>query len=488
MASLRQLARIVSILAVAAVSFLAYHQLAGMDRIFFARSWPGLKGLGWYTVGHYERAAREYRAHWAARIAGGRTTGDRGTDLILTGDLDAAEHLAQAALGRNPRNVPATLLLAEVALERGMAAEARGLAARAVATAPDDPHALVVLSLASARTGDAGAAIDAVNRDLRTGTLGGRLVTFYQVLETTGTLGARPVAERPLCLLAHYHRYFRIFDLSHARVAARYARQAIAAGDRVADAHLSLGILSQKAGRLSEALASFQEALRHDPGYADAYRWAAVVYGEQGDLANEYRMMAGAVTSSRDCFYCDLFFDVAVNKVGDPGGAAKVLEPAAARAPQDARVRERLGYISTLLGDERRAVAYYQEAVALEPRNAFLYNGLGWALNRLGRPDEAIATLRRAVELAPALSEPHSQLAWIHYSNQRYREAIPETEIALRLGRPDAHLQGLLCILYHDEVDLDRARACVLRLRALDPGNSLARVLLPKIEHEARLR
>jgi tetratricopeptide (TPR) repeat protein len=486
-ASARHLLRIVLVLAVVTVSFLGQRLISGMDPIFFQPSPQGVKALTLYLVGRYEGSARAYRAHWGARVLSGRSSGDPGADLILTGDLPAAERLARQHLAQAPNATEPLLLLAEIALEREAPAEAARLAARVLAVQPDDGDALVMLSLAQARHGEAGPAIDALSRALRAGHVGGRLVTFYQLLATAGTLGARQSGDRSPCLLAYYHRYLRIFDLSQARTAARYARAAIATGDRVADAHVTLGLLAHKAGRLDEALAEFEAAIQADPRHPEAHRLAAIGYGERGDLVSQYRMISVALAESGDVYYSDFVFDVLVNKIGDPARAAALLEPLAERTPRNARLHERLGHVWALLDDGDRALKHYRQARALAPWDPYIENGRGWALHRLGRSDEAIASLRRATTLAPRWFAPHSQLVGVYHDLRRYEEAIAEGEAALRLGEPSLYIHTMLCNHYHYTVDLERAAACARTLLGRDPGNAAALILISKIEHEATI-
>ena len=487
MAYARHLLRVALVLGVVAASFLGQRQLSDMDRIFFQPSPQGVKAITLYLAGRYEDAARAYRAHWGARILSGRSTGDPGTDLILTGNLPGAERLAREDLANVPRATQPLLLLAEIALEREAPAEAVRLATRVLAVEPENGDAQLMQSLARARNGEAGPAIDTLGRALRAGRVGERLVTFYQFLATTGALGTRPSVDRPLCLLAHYHRYLRIFDRSQARPAARYARAAIAAGDRVADAHVTLGVLAHKAGRLDEALEEVEAAIQADPRHPEAHRLAAIGYGERGDLVNQYRMISTALAESGDVYYSDFLFDVLVNKIGDPARAAALLEPLAERTPRNVRLHERLGHVWALLDDGDRALQHYRQARALAPWDPYIENGYGWALHRLGRSDEAIASLRHATALAPRWYAPHSQLVGVYHDLRRYQEAIGEGEAALQLGEPSLYIHTMLCNHYHYVVDLERAAACARALIVRDPGNAAATILISKVEQETML-
>ena len=436
--------RVWVVIGVAVVAFVAQRDVSRMDPLFFRLSVPGAKGLALYAIGRYEASAASYREHWRNAIEAGATTGDAGTDLVLAGDLTSAERLAHQDIGRGPAALRATLLLAEVALERDLPTNAARLAREVLAVTPDNVDAELLLSVARARERGTHEAIAALGRALRTGRPGTRLVTFYQVLATAGALGAQPQRERPLCLLAHYHLYLRALDHAQARPAARAGRKAVAAGDHRADAYVALGILHEKAGRLDDALAAFEAARQADPRHAEAHRWAAVMYGQRGDLLNEYRAITMALEVSGDLFYADHFFEVAVNKIGDPVRAAALLEPLAARTPDDVRLRERLGRVWALLGESARALEHYQYAAALAPGNPELQNAIGAALIRLRRHDDAMVALRRAAELAPKWAEPHRRLASIHYARNRYPEAIAEAELAQRLGDQDVQLRVLL--------------------------------------------
>ena len=76
-------------------------------------------------------------------------------------------------------------------------------------------------------------------------------------METAGELGARPVP--PECLLAHLHRFLRIYDAGEGAAAVRHAKRAIATGDRADAAWVTVGVVYTKQGKTEQAVDAFHE-------------------------------------------------------------------------------------------------------------------------------------------------------------------------------------------------------------------------------------
>ena len=481
--SLTPRARVLLAIGVMLVWVFVRDWMVRMDDVFFQPSWSGVKGLALYAVGDYAGAARAYRQHFREVVL--PTASADGA--LLAGNPDLAEQIARKNLEETPDAVGPLLTLGEVALERSAFEQAIGFFKQALEREPDHVDALLLSSVAHARAGTYGEAIDALNRALRQNSVGSRLTILLKILETTGELARRPGRDRPSCLLAHYHRYLRVFDPSNGRIGIAYANQAITAGDRPADAYLTIGVVYDKEGRRDKALAAFQKAIEIDPRHADAYRWAAFVYSERGDLANEYRMIRAAFeVAPADPFYIDHLDHVLMEKLGDPHQLVAVMEKALEFNSENVRAHERLGYAYGFLGDQGRSIAHYERAIRLEPSNPRLHEGLGWALNRLERTEEAIAAYQRAGSLAPTRYWPHSALAATYHRARRYREAITEYETALRLGEPDVGEHASLCAVYHAVSEFQRAVDCFRVVLSRDPQNPLANRLLPESLNNAR--
>lgn len=452
-----------------------------MDDVFFRPSFSGAKGLSLYLVGDYRGAAKAYRAHLRQEYRAGRTTGDPALDAILRGDLAKAKELSQGMLERAPDDVAALLDAGEIALEENDLPAALEIFDRILQEHADHADASVLASVAYARSGDNDNAIASLNRTLRHNWIGSRPSAFLKVLETTGDKARLPDGKKPLCLLANYYRYLRIFDKRNGKSAITYAEKAIDAGDRPADAYLALGIVLEKEGRPEEALDAFRNAIEADPRYAEAYRWAATIYSTRGgDLLEEYRMWKGAYAAAPDdLFYADSYLRFLSERMGDLHQALKISLRALESSPGNLEMLRHAGDVGHRLGEYEQAIRYYRQILALVPSSTEAYQRIGLSLIEMQQYEEAITAFRSALSIDPNLPGAHAGLGAIYQVQQRYKEAIVEFETVFRFGVSDINVLANLCGLYLFEAHYQRAADCFKKVIAQDPNNSIAVNLLP---------
>jgi len=169
-----------------------------------------------------------------------------------------------------------------------------------------------------------------------------------------------------------------------------------------ARAHCNLGLTFFETGRLSEAVAEYEAALRIDSLYAEARNNLATALCRKGDIA-------GAVTLLRTVIQ------------GSPGSA---------------KAHYNLGTLLAQIGELPEAAEQLSVATRLDPRDAGVHNNLGNVYYQLGRIPEAAAEYGRALQIDSDLPETHNNLGSALLSLGRPREALPHFEQALRL-RPD---------------------------------------------------
>jgi tetratricopeptide (TPR) repeat protein len=365
---MRRLILIVLAIAVMVVWGVAYQRLILMDGVPLYLSRPGLQGLILYLRSDWGGAARAWRA--AAQGRSPQYIDDpAGAYAVRAGDLPLAERRARTTLTLVPSALAPQLTLAEIALDRGRPAEAVELLEAVLKRYPDHVDALLLTAIARARKDDDRAAIAAISRALRHNRVGSRPTLFVRVLELAGDLAAPDRARRPLCLLAHVHRYLRIFDEAHGQIAIDWARQAIAARDRPADAYLVVGIALDKRGRHLDALQAFQQAIALDSRHAEALRWAGVQGFNVNDPVLRYRMARAALEAAPDDpHYLAPVDEIVTRWYGDHRATADLMQRVVKVDPGNAGAHDRLAAAAAAMGEAERAAIHSRRAAELRGR------------------------------------------------------------------------------------------------------------------------
>ncbi len=435
-------------------------------------SWPALKGLTLYLVGADAPAARAYWEHFSVYGDFGMLGGPMEAAL-MRGQPEVARRLAEEALGKDKQSRPGLLTLGRLALDEGKGDEALAHLSRVLDRYEDQLDALLLSAVAHTRAGKNDLAVDALKRALRDWRGPPRASTFLTVLETSGDLGQRPAGQKPLCLLAHYHRFLRIFDDAQGEVAIEYAKQAIASGDRPDDAWLTIGIIYGFRGRSEDSRDALAKAVAANPRNPDALVRAALVYGDSGDAVTERRLMLKAVDlGGDDPYYTSGLQRYFVEKLGDYQQARAYFLERLAKHPDNPADLERLGQISNLLGDQPQAIAYFRRALALRPDRPETLERLARALYERGQLDEAKQTVDKAIALDPRRGTAYTTLGFIYLRQGKRPMAIQTFERANRLGDRDIGAYAELCWLYAVQGAPGRAVPClrwVLQQRPGDP-------------------
>jgi Tfp pilus assembly protein PilF len=349
---------------------LAYRRLTLMNGVPVTLSRPGLHGLVLYLRQDWAGAARKWREPRPGRVPE-YVDDTAGAYAVYAGDLALAERRARTTMLLVPSSVAPRITLAEIALDRGKPAEAIDHLQSVLALQPEHVDALLLTAVARSRRNEDRPAIAAFNRALRHNSAGSRPGLFLRVLELAGDLAPLGRPARSLCLLAHLHRYLRIFDEAHAELVMDWAHQAVAARDHPADAYLAMGIALNKRGHYADALAAFQQATSIDPRHAEALRWA----GNQGrhlhDPLLQYRMAKAALEAApADPYYLEVADYVVVKWFGDTKATAALMHRVVEADPKNADAHERLAKAAGQLGEVERSVTHARRAAELRSQRS----------------------------------------------------------------------------------------------------------------------
>ena len=162
--------------------------------------------------------------------------------------------------------------------------------------------------------------------------------------------------------------------------------------------HLRTGLRHDEAGRDSEALAEYLEALRVDPDFVQAHVNLISVYGRQKQYERAEHHYGQAMRLDPNREECHYNFGVLRSEQGRHSEAAEA----------------------------------YKQALRLNPGSAEAHNNLGYSLQHLGRDEEALEHFHAAIRSKPNYRLAHVHLARHHYAKANYDDAIRHLELALK--------------------------------------------------------
>jgi tetratricopeptide (TPR) repeat protein len=142
-------------------------------------------------------------------------------------------------------------------------------------------------------------------------------------------------------------------------------------------AHINLGPILERQGRLDEAIAHYSAALALKPDVTSAHFNLGVALSQQGRLPE----------------------------------ATNAFEAAIRLKPNDEDAHNSLGIVLARSGRFAAAIREYERAIAIKPDFADAENNLGVALMTIGRGDVALRHFERALAIRPAYPQAHINLA-----------------------------------------------------------------------------
>jgi tetratricopeptide (TPR) repeat protein len=242
-------------------------------------------------------------------------------------------------------------------------------------------------------------------------------------------------------------------------------------------------------GLLDEAIASYREALRLDPGNANAHNNLGNAFQNKGLLDN-------AIASCREAIRINPRYANAHNNLGIALQDKGLLDDAIASCreairinPMYANAHNNLGIALKAKGLLDDAIACYREVIRLNPGIAGVHNNLGVALNNKGLLDDAIASYREAIRINPMYADTHYNLGNAFQNKGLLDNAIASYREVIRLNPRHANAHNNLGIALKRKGLLDDAIVCYREAIRINPGyaeahHNLGNILAQKGRHK----
>lgn len=184
-----------------------------------------------------------------------------------------------------------------------------------------------------------------------------------------------------------------------------------------------------------EAISYLNQAIEHDPRYADAYAALAGVYSAD-----------------------------AVNLAAEPISYANQARAAALKAlefdPASAPAYSALGEVDSLvLLDWKQGEQELRKSIALMPQSASAHNHLGILLMAEGRFPEAFAELRKAYDLDPLVTAPGATLGLAYFLSRDYEAALRQFTHVRDMHPESVLIHSFIGLAWEGKNQFDRAMA-----------------------------
>ncbi|HET6515237.1 MAG TPA: TonB-dependent receptor [Thermodesulfovibrionales bacterium] len=205
-------------------------------------------------------------------------------------------------------------------------------------------------------------------------------------------------------------------------------------------------------GRIDEAKAEIDEALKTTPGNSDALALQSVIAVVQNE--KERALDLGRRSVEAD--------------------------------PKSACARIALSYAQQANFDLQGALKTLKEAVALEPENALAWARLSELWLSFGNLDEALKAAKQAAGLNPALARTQTVLGFAYLTQIEITTAVDAFHKAIELDEADPLPRLGLGLARIRKGDLSDGRGDIEIAAGLDPDNSLIRSYLGKAYYEEK--
>ena len=205
---------------------------------------------------------------------------------------------------------------------------------------------------------------------------------------------------------------------------------------------------------LNRGLDYFRQAIKLDPGFAEAYSGLADSYATLGlysvlpprqafptakDAASRALQMDDSLAAAHATLGFIYFY-----YEWNPAASSKEFLSAFAENSDYAMAHSWYGESLAATGQYPQAVAEAQRAMQDDPLSLIIGSNAGWTFALAHYYDRAVDTLKKTIDIDPNFPRTHFRLGQVYEMRGQYNLAIPEFENAVRLSGGDPYYAGSL--------------------------------------------
>lgn len=204
-------------------------------------------------------------------------------------------------------------------------------------------------------------------------------------------------------------------------------------------------------GRVDEAGADIERALRLDPKYSDAFALQSIIVVVQNEKEKALNFAKKAVEADPNSATARIALSYAQQANFDLEGALNSLKEAVQLSPENALAWARLAELRLSFAELDEALEAAQKAVALNPNLSRTQTVLGFAYLTQVKTTESKDAFEKAVELDQADPLPRLGLGLAKIRESALHEGRRDLEIAVSLDPDNSIIRSYLGKAYYEE-------------------------------------
>ncbi|NJK76335.1 MAG: tetratricopeptide repeat protein [Microcoleus sp. SU_5_6] len=208
-------------------------------------------------------------------------------------------------------------------------------------------------------------------------------------------------------------------------------------------AYVTLGNALQSEGKIEAAIRSYSQALEYQPNFAEVRANIGSMYFKMGRLEEAIVHYQQAIALSPNLAGAHWNLGKVYHKAGNTAAAIACFKRTSELNPQLVGADFHFNLANRLFSQGKRdeAIESYEKAIAIKPDWAEAYANIGSARSQQGNIDAAITYYQKALALKPELGVLHFNLGNSFLQQYKYEEAIGHYQGALKANPewPEVH-------------------------------------------------
>lgn len=266
----------------------------------------------------------------------------------------------------------------------------------------------------------------------------------------------RAIEQDPTSSDAYFAKGLLLLNLKRLPDAEQAIRAGLARAPESPVGQYHLGRVLLEAGKLEEAVASFERAIAINQAFEPAYLALASLYEARQERDKAVGILQKYLRNvnprNRDIRHHLVRLYVAAK---DYRGATKELDELLVQDPADLDAHLRLALIQGEQKDYAKAIDRLTVILKARPAELKVRDYLGYLYEEAKEPQKAIEAYTLNVQLEPSYFEGHLHLGVLFYRLKRFPEAVTHLEEATKLNpkQPEAHIVLGLAHLQMEQFD-----------------------------------